>query len=73
MVIRFAPTEPGQWDFHLISNVAELNDKTGSVIAVDSDDPGFIVAANMHHWAYTDDARSRTCGWAPRSRASRSG
>ncbi len=54
MVVRFAPTEAGQWDFHLISNAAELNDKTGSVNAAESDDPGFVVAANMHHWSYTE-------------------
>ena len=54
MVVRFAPTEAGQWDFHLISNAAELNDKTGTVNAADSDDPGFVVAANMHHWSYTE-------------------
>lgn len=54
MAIRFAPTEGGQWDFHLISNLAELNDKTGSVTAADSDAPGFIAAANVHHWWYTE-------------------
>src|ERR1700722_5007052 len=27
MVIRFAPTEAGEWAFHLISNVTALNDK----------------------------------------------
>lgn len=54
MVIRFAPTEAGQWDYHTISNVAELNDKTGSMNAAASESSGFIVAANVHHWAYTE-------------------
>ncbi len=54
MVIRFAPTEAGQWDFHTLSNIAELNDKTGSLTAVESDSSGFVIAANMHHWAYTE-------------------
>ena len=58
MVIRFAPTEAGRWDFHLISNVSELNDKTGSVTAADSESPGFVTAANVHHWAYTEIQKS---------------
>jgi hypothetical protein len=54
MVIRFAPTEGGQWAFRLTSNVAALNDQTGTFTASDSDAPGFIKAANMHHWSYTE-------------------
>jgi hypothetical protein len=54
MVIRFAPTEGGQWSFRLTSNVAALNDQTGTFTAADSDAPGFIKAANMHHWSYTE-------------------
>jgi hypothetical protein len=54
MVIRFAPTEAGQWTFRLTSNVAALNDQTGTFTAADSDAPGFIKAANMHHWSYTE-------------------
>jgi hypothetical protein len=54
MAIRFAPTEGGQWTFRLTSNVAALNDQTGTFTASDSDAPGFIKAANMHHWSYTE-------------------
>jgi hypothetical protein len=54
MVIRVAPTEGGQWTFRLTSNVAALNDQTGTFTAADSDAPGFIKAANMHHWSYTE-------------------
>jgi hypothetical protein len=54
MVIRFAPTEGGQWSFRLTSNVAALNDQTGTFTAADSDAPGFIKAANVHHWSYTE-------------------
>jgi hypothetical protein len=54
MAIRFAPTEGGQWDFHIISNLAELNGKTGSIAAADSESFGFIAAANVHHWEYTE-------------------
>jgi Domain of unknown function (DUF5060)/Protein of unknown function (DUF4038) len=57
MVIRFAPTEAGEWIYLLTGNVAELNGKTGSVTASASTAPGFIRAANVHHWAYTEGNR----------------
>jgi hypothetical protein len=59
MVIRFAATEPGQWDYHLISNVAELNDKSGTLTAAESDSAGFVVAANVHHWSYTEHQKAQ--------------
>ena len=54
MVIRVAPTEGGQWAFRLTSNVAALEGKTGTFTASDSEAPGFIKTANMHHWSYTE-------------------
>jgi hypothetical protein len=54
LVVRFAPTEAGQWDYHVTSNIAEWNDKTGSFTAAGSESPGFILAANVHHWQYTE-------------------
>jgi hypothetical protein len=54
MVVRFSPTEAGQWDYHVTSNIAVWNDKTGAFTATPSESPGFIRAANMHHWAYTE-------------------
>ncbi len=53
MVIRFAPTEPGDWVFRITSNLDTYNGKTGQFTATESDAPGFIRAANMHHFAYT--------------------
>jgi hypothetical protein len=54
MVIRFTPTEVGDWDYRLTSNIKDLDGKTGSFTAVASPSFGFIRAANMHHWAYTE-------------------
>src|ERR1700755_2948354 len=54
MVIRFAPTEAGDWDYRRSSNVADFDGKTGSFTAAASTAPGFIRAANVHHWAYTE-------------------
>jgi len=54
LVIRFSPTEAGQWDYLINSNIAAWEGKTGSFTAASSDAPGFIRPANVHHWAYTE-------------------
>src|SRR5215471_21365974 len=54
MVIRFTPTEAGDWDYRVTSNVKEFEGKTGSFTAAASSSYGFIRAANVHHWAYTE-------------------
>jgi len=54
LVIRFSPTEAGQWDYLINSNVAAWDGKTGTFTAASSDAPGFIRPANVHHWAYTE-------------------
>ncbi len=54
LVVRFSPTEAGDWDYHVTSNISEWNDKTGAFTAAASESPGFLRAANMHHWAYTE-------------------
>jgi hypothetical protein len=54
MVLRFAPTEAGQWDYLIKSNIAAWDGQTGSFMAAASDAPGFIRSANVHHWAYTE-------------------
>ena len=52
MVVRFAPPKSGQWEYRLTSNVADLDGKTGTFTAADSESLGFIQAANLHHWAW---------------------
>src|SRR5579864_5351123 len=42
MVIHFAPTETGDWDFRVTSNLQSFNGKTGQFSATDSDAPGFV-------------------------------
>ena len=69
MVVRFAPTEAGDWDYRVNSNIPEWDGKTGTFTAAASPSPGFIHPENVHHWAYSErDARGSTrriCGWAP--------
>ncbi len=57
MVIRFAPTEPGGWDFRVTSNLESLNGKVGQFSATESEAPGFVRVANVHHFAYTAGRR----------------
>lgn len=51
MVIRFTPTEPGQWIYRTTSNVAAFDGKDGSFTAAASESPGYVKVANVHHWA----------------------
>src|SRR5260370_23247828 len=53
MVIRFTPVEAGSWDFRVSSNIAAFEGKTGQFSATESESPGFVRVANMHHFATT--------------------
>lgn len=53
-VIRIAPVDTGKYEFRLTSNLSQFNGKTGSFEATASDHPGFIRAANAHHWVHPD-------------------
>jgi hypothetical protein len=54
LVIRFSPTEPGTWDFRLTSNMARLDGQEGQFTASDSETPGFVRVANVHHFQTED-------------------
>jgi len=51
LIIRFTPTEAGKWDYRLTSNLARLDGQAGTVTAAESDSPGFVRVANVHHFA----------------------
>ena len=53
MVIRVTPTEAGDWDFRVTSNLESFNGKIGQFSATSSEAPGFVRVANVHHFAYT--------------------
>ncbi len=53
MVIRFTPTEAGNWDYRVSSNIAGFEGKVGQFSATESESPGFVRVANVHHFAYT--------------------
>src|SRR6185369_6690891 len=41
-------------DYKVSGNIAEWADKEGSFTVAASESKGFIRAANVHHWAYTE-------------------
>lgn len=54
-IIRYTPTEAGSYDFRLTSKITDLNGKTGSFTALPNKNPGWLRAANLHHFAYVDE------------------
>ncbi len=57
MILRFTPTESGQWLYRIASNLSALDGKEGSFNAAGADFPGYIHPANVHHWA-TDNKKA---------------
>jgi hypothetical protein len=55
LVIRFAPTEAGDWIYRLTSNIRRFEGQQGSFTAQASGAAGFVRPANLHHWAYTEE------------------
>ena len=63
MVVRFTPTDPGEWVFRTTSNLARLHNQEGRITATDSGSPGFLQPANVHHWAFVDDLKKTPHLW----------
>lgn len=51
LIIRFNPTEAGNWVYRLTSNLPRLDGQAGTLPAAESDSPGFVRVANVHHFA----------------------
>ena len=56
LVVRFSPTEAGDWDYLVTSNVGTWDGKKGSFTAAASESKGFIHSEALHHWAYSEKA-----------------
>jgi hypothetical protein len=50
--LRFSPTEDGQWVYKVTSNLKRLDGQQGAFTAAASEAPGFVRAANVHHWQW---------------------
>jgi len=57
IAIRFSPTDPGQWDFRITSNLPRFNGKEGRFDATPSDHPGFVRVQNVRHFAYEESKK----------------
>src|SRR6516164_4742172 len=44
-IIRFTPTESGDWEYRLSSNLSRLEGQAGQITAGSSESPGFVHAA----------------------------
>ena len=53
-VIRFTPTEPGDYTYRLTSEIESLNGKVGQFTATPNDKKGWLRAANVHHFALVE-------------------
>ncbi len=49
-VIRVAPNEIGQWDYRITTSVDRLDGRVGHVTGTESDAPGFVQTALLHHF-----------------------
>src|SRR5436190_2609347 len=56
-VLRFAPTESGDWVYRLTSSIKRLDGQLGKATATASESPGFVKVANVHHFAYEGTAK----------------
>ena len=57
LVLRFVPIESGQWTYKFTSNLTSVEGKQGTFNAADSDSPGYVHPANVHHW-WTDNKKA---------------
>jgi Domain of unknown function (DUF5060)/Protein of unknown function (DUF4038)/Putative collagen-binding domain of a collagenase len=55
MVVRFSPTDAGEWTFRVSSNIQRFEGQLGKFAVTDSGSPGFVKTANVHHFSYTED------------------
>jgi hypothetical protein len=53
-VTRVTPTEDGEYTFRVTGSVAALNGKQGTFKTTPNNKPGWLRAANLHHWAFVE-------------------
>ena len=55
-VIRYTPAEPGAYAWRITSSLPGLGGKEGQFTSTPVDKPGWLRAANVHHFAFVDAA-----------------
>lgn len=61
LTVRFSPTEPGTWSYRITSSLTRFDGRESSVVAAESDSPGFVHVANVHH--FQTEANSKAHLW----------
>jgi hypothetical protein len=59
-VIRYTPAEPGSYAYRISSRLAEFNGKEGQITSTPVNRPGWVRAANVHHFAYVDETNNNS-------------
>lgn len=54
LTVRFSPTEPGAWTYHVTGPINRYNDQESNFQVQDSGLPGFVSVANLRHWRTTN-------------------
>lgn len=52
--IRFTPTEPGTWSYHVTSSIKRFDDQEATFSVSESSAPGLVEVANLRHWRTTN-------------------
>src|SRR5580692_8993571 len=53
-IIRYTPAESGPYAWHLLSGLPGFANKEGEFTATSVNKPGWLRAANVHHFAFVD-------------------
>ncbi len=54
LVLRFTPDEVGEWDYRITSTLKRFDAQVGKATGTASNAPGFVRAANIHHFQTAD-------------------
>jgi hypothetical protein len=52
--VRFTPTEPGTWNYHVTSAIKRFDNQESSFSVAETGNPGFVGVANLRHWWTTN-------------------
>ena len=52
--VRFSPTEPGAWSYHVTSEIKRYDNQEASFTVAETNSPGFVSVANVRHWRTTN-------------------
>lgn len=57
--VRFTPTESGTWTYRSSGDLARFNNQESTFAVAATEAPGFVISANLRHWATEKQAPAR--------------